>query len=61
MSDRQVFILVLLRKFILQFEEKVVLKILAYDGEYKLVDKTEETIYTIKPQPNVDISVYVIK
>ncbi|XP_056022859.1 uncharacterized protein LOC130055173 [Ostrea edulis] len=44
----------------LNIGDQVLLKILAYDGKHKIADKFEETIYTIKSQPNTDIPVYVI-
>jgi 23S rRNA pseudoU1915 N3-methylase RlmH len=44
----------------LSIGDQVLLKILAYDGKHKIADKFEETIYSIKSQPNADIPVYVI-
>lgn len=41
--------------------DKVLLKILAFQGKHKIADRFEQEIYTVVKQPNEDIPVYVIR
>ena len=45
----------------LEVGDRVLVKILAFDGKHKLSDKWTEEIYTVKEHPNVDIPVYKVK
>ena len=40
--------------------DKVLVKILAFDGRHKLSDKWEEEIYIVKEKPNSDIPIYKV-
>ena len=42
----------------LEVGDKVLIKVLAFDGPHKLVDKFEEGVYTVTDIPNTDIPVY---
>lgn len=41
--------------------DKVLVKILKFEGKHKIEDKYEETIYTVTDQPNADIPVFDVK
>ena len=41
--------------------DRVLIKILAYEGEHKLADKWADDIYVVTKQPNQDIPVYLVK
>lgn len=41
--------------------DKVLVKIVAFDGKHKLADKWEEDIYEVIQQPNSDIPVFVVQ
>ena len=41
--------------------DKVLVKIVAFDGKHKLANKWEEDIYVVLKQPNPDIPVYTVK
>ncbi|VDI12112.1 Hypothetical predicted protein, partial [Mytilus galloprovincialis] len=49
------------RSAILQTGDRVLVKILAFDGKHKLADKWEEDPYQIVNQPNKEIPVYEVK
>ncbi len=41
--------------------DKVLVKILAYEGKHKIADKFEEAIYTVVSQPRQEIPVFTVK
>ena len=41
--------------------DKVLVKILKFEGKHKIEDKYEDTIYTVTSQPNTDIPVFDVK
>ena len=41
--------------------DRVLVKILAFDGKHKLADRWEEAVYKVVKKPNSDIPVYVVK
>ena len=45
----------------LEVGDRVLVKILAFDGKHKLSDKWTEEIYIVTEHPNVDIPVYKVK
>ncbi|MCG8048820.1 MAG: DDE-type integrase/transposase/recombinase, partial [Candidatus Thiodiazotropha taylori] len=45
----------------LEIGDRVLVKILAFDGKHKLSDKWTEDIYIVTEQPNVNIPVYKVK
>ena len=49
------------RGAVIQPGDRVLLKIVKYDGKHKLADKWEEIPYTVLKQPNPDIPVYDVK
>ena len=49
------------RAAVLQEGDKVLVKILAFDGRHKLSNKWEEEAYVVLKHPNVDIPVYIIQ
>ena len=49
------------RGAILQPGDRVLVKIVAFDGKHKIADKWEEEPYRIVSQPNRDIPVYVVQ
>ena len=44
----------------LQQGDRVLVKVLAFDGKHKIADRWEKDIYTVKSQPNLDIPVYIV-
>jgi hypothetical protein len=44
----------------LEIGDKVLVKVLAFDGPHKLADKFEEDIYTVTNIPNMDIPVFEV-
>ena len=49
------------RSAVLQPGDRVLVKIVAWDGKHKLSDKWEETPYIVHSQPNSDVPVYVVR
>lgn len=49
------------RGAVIQPGDKVLVKIVAFDGPHKLSDKWEEDPYIVISQPNRDIPVYIVK
>lgn len=49
------------RGAVIQPGDKVLVKIVAFDGPHKLSDKWEEDPYIVISQPNKDIPVYIVK
>lgn len=49
------------RGAVIQLGDKVLVKIVAFDGPHKLSDKWEEDPYIVISQPNRDIPVYIVK
>ena len=49
------------RGAILQPGDRVLVKVVAFDGKHKIADRLEEDTYRIVKQPNVDIPVYVVQ
>lgn len=49
------------RGAVIQPGDRVLVKIVAFDGRHKLSDKWEEEPYIVHFQPNTDIPVYVVK
>ena len=49
------------RATVLHPGDRVLVRILAYDGKHKLADKWKNEVYVVVRQPNLDIPVYVIK
>lgn len=45
----------------LEIGDKVLVKIVSWDGKHKLSDKWEEDVYIVKGQPNLEIPVFVVK
>lgn len=45
----------------LEIGDKVLVKILAFEGKHKIADKFEEDIYTVVDKPNRDIPVYIVR
>jgi transposase InsO family protein len=41
--------------------DRVLVKIVAFDGKHKLADRWEEDVYIVDTQPNTDIPVFVVK
>ena len=41
--------------------DRVLVKILAFDGKHKISDKFEEDVYTVVEQPRPDIPVFIVK
>lgn len=41
--------------------DRVLVKILVFEGKYKIMDRWEEKLYIVKEQLNVDILVYVVE
>ena len=49
------------RSAVLQPGDRVLVKIVAWDGKHKLSDKWEKTPYIVHSQPNSDVPVYVVR
>ena len=49
------------RGAILQPGDRVLVKVVAFDGKHKIADRWEEDTYRIVSQPNVEIPVYVVQ
>ena len=49
------------RGTVVQPGDKVLVKIVAFDGKHKLANKWEDDIYVVLKQPNPDIPVYTVK
>ena len=43
------------------FGDRVLIKMLAFDGKHKIADRFEEDVYTVIEQPIPDIPVYNVK
>nr|KAG5692917.1 hypothetical protein BaRGS_031421 [Batillaria attramentaria]KAG5699313.1 hypothetical protein BaRGS_004250 [Batillaria attramentaria] len=48
------------RGAVLRPGDRVLVRILAFEGKHKLSDKWEEDVYTVESQPNQEIPVYVV-
>ena len=49
------------RGAIIQPGDRVLVKIVAYEGKHKIKDKWEEEPYIVQSRPNQDIPVYVVR
>ncbi|VDI03827.1 Hypothetical predicted protein [Mytilus galloprovincialis] len=45
----------------LEIGDKVLVKVVAYDGKHKIADRWEDDVYVIIGQPNCDVSVYYVQ
>jgi len=45
----------------IQRGDRILVKIVAFDGKHKLADKWEEDVYVVLDQPNIDIPVFVVQ
>jgi transposase InsO family protein len=48
------------RVAILSPGDRVLVKVVAFEGKHKLADKWEEDVYIVSEQPNADIPVYIV-
>jgi len=49
-----------LRGAVVQQGDRVLVKIVAYDGKHKISDRWEPDVYVVKEQPNQEVPVYIV-